>query len=214
MKRALASVLLLAAVAAMGCDRSEAPRRGKKDRIPFEGLDKPETHAPVAPAVATEQPAAERAKQEVTHAIARLDPLGKSTVKGTVHFEQTERGVRVRVDFQGLEPSSAHGFHVHEYGDCTAPDGESAGAHYGAGGPHGLPPKKPRHPGDMGNLKADASGNVRYEATFDTMSIAGDDNPILGRAVILHEKLDRGTQPSGDAGGRIGCGVIGVAAGP
>ena len=96
-------------------------------------------------------------------------------------------------------------------GDDTVNDGASAGGHYNPEGhEHALPEKAMRHAGDLGNLTADAMGKARLELTVDNISVAGPKNPILGRGVIIHEKVDDGGQPTGNAGGRIACGVIGV----
>jgi Cu-Zn family superoxide dismutase len=104
---------------------------------------------------------------------------------------------------------SMHGIHVHETGDCSAPDGSSAGAHFNpTQKPHGLPPAEDRHAGDLGNLKSDAAGNAHYRIVVDNISLSGTGNGILGRAVIVHAKQDMGTQPAGASGDRVGCGVI------
>jgi Cu-Zn family superoxide dismutase len=152
---------------------------------------------------------------EITHAVARLDPTEGNAARGIVRFAQTDRGVHVEVELSGLEPGSKHAFHVHEFGDCSAKDAASAGGHYRGGHEsHGLPPSESRHAGDMGNLVADDDGAVRFRGDFDLMHVAAPTAPIIGRAVIVHEKVDDGSQPVGNAGGRIACGVIGVAKAP
>ncbi len=149
---------------------------------------------------------------EITDAVAVLHPLGSAKTSGVVWFRQRGDSLKVIADVSGLTPGQKHGFHVHEYGDCTAPDGTSAGSHYDPShtGHHAAPTSRPRHAGDMGNLQADASGKAHLELELKNASITGE-NPILGRAVIVHAKPDQFTQPTGDAGGRIACGVIGVA---
>jgi Cu-Zn family superoxide dismutase len=175
--------------------------------------DRPGSSEGEAKTTMSERAATAGAWTDVDKAVARIEPLGGSKVVGTARFEQTAEGVRVVVDIRGLEPNGKHGFHVHEFGDCTAADGESAGGHYSPDGhAHGLPTVATRHAGDMGNVVADADGKVHFEATFDVMSLAGDD-PIVGRGLIVHAAEDKGTQPSGGAGARIGCGVIGVSSG-
>jgi Cu-Zn family superoxide dismutase len=147
----------------------------------------------------------------ITNAVAVLHPLGDSGVMGKVTFTQTADGVAVVADVSGLTPGK-HGFHIHEWGDCSDPKGMSAGGHYNPEGEmHGLPGSPHHHPGDMGNLEADADGNAHLEITLPGITIAGDKDPILGRSVIVHVKQDDGSQPTGNAGGRIACGVIGVA---
>lgn len=172
-----------------------------------------ETPAVVAPSEvpakvdATETPAA-APPEKVTDAEAVMAPTSGSTATGTVRFHQTKKGVRVTVSFTGLTPKTEHGFHIHEKGDCSAPDGSSAGGHYNpANVPHALPTKAERHAGDMGNLKSNAKGVVTWKGDFENFSLQGTES-VVGRGVILHEKADQGTQPSGDAGGRIACGVV------
>ena len=141
-------------------------------------------------------------------AVATMSPTEGNEVKGTVRFEQTADGVVVHAELTGLEPKTMHGFHIHEKGDCSAPDASSAGGHYAPNGnPHGLPPEAKRHAGDMGNIVADEKGSAIVERTFDTFSLTSKD-PVMGRAVIVHGKADDGTQPTGDAGARLACGVI------
>ena len=148
---------------------------------------------------------------EVTELIAAIAPVGGSNVSGSVLFEQASGGVKVTAKIGGLEPNTKHGFHIHEYGDTTALDGSSAGGHYNPEGhDHALPTEKMRHAGDLGNLEADAEGNAMLEITVDNVSLAGDMNPIIGRAIIIHAKPDDGGQPTGNAGDRIGAGVIGI----
>lgn len=147
-----------------------------------------------------------------TSAVAVLSAASGSAVRGTAKFTQTASGVAVVVEVSGLTPDQQHAIHVHEFGDCTAPDAASAGSHYNPEGhPHALPAAATRHAGDLGNLQADASGNAKLEITVSNCTVAGAMNPILGRAVIVHAKPDDGGQPVGNAGGRIACGVIGIA---
>jgi Cu-Zn family superoxide dismutase len=132
-------------------------------------------------------------------------------VRGTVTFEKVDGGVKITAHITGLTPGK-HGFHVHEYGDCSAPDFTSAGPHFMAPGEsHGAPTDSTSHQGDMGNLVADADGVAHLEWVDPHMSLDGP-HSILGRSVILHEKEDDlTTQPTGNSGGRIACGVIGLA---
>lgn len=148
----------------------------------------------------------------VKEAIAVINAASGSTCKGVVRFTQESKGVRVVADIEGLAPTSKHGFHIHDFGDCSAPDATSAGSHYDAAGTmhHGMPTDAMKHTGDMGNIEADANGKAHYEITLDGVTINGAQAPILGRAVIVHAKPDDFGQPVGNAGGRIGCGVIGV----
>ena len=141
-------------------------------------------------------------------AVAEMAPTEGNSVSGTVVFMQGDDGLQVSVDLTGLEAGSTHGFHVHETGDCSAPDGTSAGGHYNPEGhDHALPDSAPRHAGDMGNVTADDEGKVQTTLEFSNITLGGP-NPIEGRGVILHASPDDGGQPTGNAGARIACGVI------
>lgn len=147
----------------------------------------------------------------VTELLATIQPASGSKVKGSVLFKKVKNGVEVTVAVGGLDPGSEHAIHIHEFGNISAADGTSAGSHYNPGGHnHGLPDSKTKHAGDFGNLKADDQGNARTTFTVNDLSLTGRKNPIIGRAVIIHAKKDDGSQPVGNAGARIGMGVIGV----
>ena len=141
-------------------------------------------------------------------AMAVLTPASGSKVQGVVNFFQEFGQLRVEANFTGLTPGE-HGFHIHEHGDCSAPDASSAGGHFNpAGMVHGGPMVANRHVGDFGNLKADGSGRARYSRVISNLKLKGDAS-IIGKAIIVHERADDlKTQPSGDAGGRVACGVI------
>jgi Cu-Zn family superoxide dismutase len=144
-------------------------------------------------------------------AVCILYPTQGNNVSGTITFTQTENGVRVVADLQGLSKGK-HGFHIHEFGDCSSADGLSAGGHFNPEGKsHGAPMDMSRHMGDMGNLEADESGKAHLEYTDAVIRLNGP-NSILGRSVIVHKgEDDLKSQPSGNAGGRVACGVIGAA---
>jgi Cu-Zn family superoxide dismutase len=148
---------------------------------------------------------------KVTHAVAVVHPLGDGKVKGKVTFTQKNGGVEIAAELSGLAPGE-HGFHVHEFGDCSMADGTCAGGHFNpTGAPHGGPDDAKRHAGDFGNIKADDSGKATYKR-LDKMVALNGKNSIIGRSVIVHAgRDDLKTQPSGDAGARVGCGVIGIA---
>ncbi|REL29235.1 superoxide dismutase family protein [Rhodohalobacter sp. SW132] len=141
-----------------------------------------------------------------------LHPTMGSQAEGVVRFYQTDEGIRVVAEISQLEPNSAHGFHIHEFGDCTAPDGTSAGGHFDPHDqPHAGPEDDERHVGDMGNLVADENGIADIDYVDPVLSFTGEDS-ILGRGVIVHAgEDDLESQPTGDAGARLACGVIGVA---
>ena|SRR3990172_2608535 len=144
-------------------------------------------------------------------AVAVVFPAKDKAVRGVITFTQTEKGVKVIAQLEGLAPGK-HGFHVHEFGDCTAPDFTSAGGHFNPTQmSHGAPTDAARHSGDLGNIVADEKGMATLEWVDSMMQLAGP-NSILGRAVIVHTKEDDlKTQPTGNAGGREACGVIGIA---
>jgi Cu-Zn family superoxide dismutase len=144
-------------------------------------------------------------------AVVVLHPTEGNSASGTVTFTKVENGIRIEADVTGLG-EGMHGFHIHEYGDCTAPDGTSAGGHFNPeGAPHAGPDDDPRHVGDLGNLEADADGNATYTRVDEHLSFSGD-HSIIGRAVIVHAgEDDLESQPTGAAGPRVACGVIGIA---
>ena len=148
---------------------------------------------------------------KITKAVAVLHPTRGNTAEGTVTFTQMKDGIRVEADVRGLSQGK-HGFHIHTFGDCSDPDGKSAGGHYNpTGQPHAGPNQENRHMGDLGNIEADSSGMARYDRADSHLKLNGPDS-IIGRGVIVHGGADDlKSQPSGDAGPRVACGVIGVA---
>jgi len=121
-----------------------------------------------------------------------------------------ETGVKVEARVAGLK-EGAHGFHVHEFGDCSAADGTSAGGHFNpSASPHAGPHDSQRHTGDMGNITAGADGVGLLEYVDPRAGLEGPDS-VLGRGVIVHANADDlKTQPTGNAGGRLACGVVGA----
>jgi Cu-Zn family superoxide dismutase len=146
----------------------------------------------------------------VTRAVAVIQPLQGSEVRGTVIFIQEGSGVRVIAELTGLS-AGKHGFHIHEFGDGTAADGVSLGGHFNPDNTiHGGPDDKDRHIGDLGNIEADRSGRAKYNRLDNRISLQGRDS-IIGRAIVVKEKTDDyKTQPGGGAGLRIAFGVIGI----
>jgi len=166
----------------------------------------------VAVALAAEpQPSATGAA--VSDAIAVIAPTQGQKVSGTVRFHREGDAVHVTGELSGLTPSGKHGFHVHEFGDCSAPDGASAGGHFAPEAhPHGAPDPATHHAGDLGNIEADASGNAKVDVTVKGLGLDSGERAIVGRALIVHGGADDLTsQPAGNSGPRVGCGVIGVA---
>lgn len=146
-----------------------------------------------------------------TMAVCVVHPLADSGVKGTVTFTKHVDGIEVVAEITGLTPGK-HGFHVHQFGDCSKMDGTCAGGHFNPEGErHGGPDAEHRHVGDLGNLTADASGKATYKRVDNLIAFEGPSS-IIGRSIIIHDGADDLTsQPTGDAGGRVGCGVIGIA---
>jgi Cu-Zn family superoxide dismutase len=142
-------------------------------------------------------------------ATAELKPTQGNTASAVVSFRQEKGGVVMTAEAQGLTPGP-HGFHIHEKGDCSAPDGTSAGGHFNpTGKPHGDPMHGEHHAGDMPMLVADAAGKARLEARLEGLAIGSGATDIVGRSVIIHAAPDDfKTQPTGNSGARVACGVI------
>src|SRR5574341_1176543 len=122
-------------------------------------------------------------------ATATLSPTKDSNVRGTVSFTKVSDGVRIDGEVTGLTPG-LHGFHIHEKGDCSAPDATSAGAHYNPTDmPHGEPSAQLRHIGDFGNIEADASGVAKFSRVDHIITLEGP-HSIIGRGLIVHGKAD------------------------
>jgi superoxide dismutase, Cu-Zn family len=144
-------------------------------------------------------------------AVAVIHPTDGNEAAGVVTFTREDEGIRVNATISGLQPGQPHGFHVHQYGDCRSGDGLSAGGHYN---PHDMPHAGPtdteRHMGDLGNLPANDDGVANLEYLDEKLVLNGKDS-IIGYAVIVHrDQDDLVSQPVGNAGPRIGCGIIGV----
>jgi Cu-Zn family superoxide dismutase len=141
---------------------------------------------------------------------ATIEPRSGSNVKGWATFtDRSTGGVAVVVHIENAPPGT-HGLHVHDKGDCSAPDASSAGGHFNPGGmPHAAPTEAHRHAGDLGNITIEANGTGHLEIVSDLLTVKAGPNSVVGRAVIFHEKADDlQTQPTGNAGGRLGCGVV------
>lgn len=133
-----------------------------------------------------------------------------SSVTGMVHLEEVKDGLKVIAEVRGVTPGK-HGFHIHENGSC-AEEGKAAGGHFNPDQvSHGLLPKdgfSHAHAGDMGNLEVGPDGTGRLEMTLPRANLSEGKYNVTGKSVILHEKEDDFGQPTGNAGGRIGCGII------
>jgi Cu-Zn family superoxide dismutase len=144
--------------------------------------------------------------------VVEIKSLKDSNVRGELVFTETGSGYRVEGVITGLPANSSHGFHIHEAGDCSAADGSSAEGHFNPEHvEHGARMDVDSHVGDLGNIQSDAAGVARISVTKKKGRLHQGAEAIAGRAVIVHAGADDlKSQPSGDAGGRIGCGVIGV----
>lgn len=141
---------------------------------------------------------------------AILVPTSGSAVSGTLKFhELADRVVHIAGTVSGLTPGK-HGFHIHVNGNCDSPDGMSAGGHFApTGGRHGAPDGKERHLGDLGNIVADANGRANVDVTVAGITIAlMGAGSIDSRAIVIHAKEDDFSDPAGNSGARVACGVI------
>lgn len=136
-----------------------------------------------------------------------------SAVSGEATLTETSDGLRVSVQVRNVSPGK-HGLHIHDRGSCEEA-GNAAGGHYNPdNAPHGFLPKDGllnAHPGDLGNIDVGQDGTGRLELTLKNVRLQEGKYTVANRAIVLHEKADDFGQPTGNAGGRIGCGVIAVA---
>lgn len=179
--------------------------------------------APEAPAApASEAPAAPAAPPSAEAAAPASPPTAPprtievpieaksgSKLSGKAVLTETEGGVHVVLTVEGIDAGD-HGAHVHEKGDCSSPDGKSAGGHFNPQAKdHGLPGTDKRHLGDLGNITIGKDGKGTLDITAPGANLKeGDAQSFVGRAIIVHAKKDDGGQPVGNAGDRLGCGVI------
>ncbi len=205
MRNTLIITSILFASSLSACKKDEAPAEPAKEPVAAEPVKeepaavKPEVPAPI------DHP-------DVAMAMATVKAASGSKVEGVVHFAMKGDTVSVHAKISGLAPGE-HGFHVHEIGDCSAPDAKSAGGHFNpASTDHGHPKGETHHAGDLGNITANAEGVAELSIDLPTsyLSLAdGAANNITGRAVVVHGGTDDlKSQPSGAAGPRFGCGVI------
>lgn len=143
-------------------------------------------------------------------ATAALAPTTGNTTAGTVQFVQAGGKVQVSGEVRGLKPGAEHGFHVHEKGDCSSGDGNSAGGHFNPlGSAHGQHGQGTHHAGDLPSLKADAAGVARFSFDTTSVTVGSGATDVVGRGLIVHrDPDDYKTQPTGNAGPRLACAVI------
>ena len=118
--------------------------------------------------------------------------------------------VRVVIYVEGLKPGQEHGLHIHEAGDCGSGDGMSTKGHFNPfGKPHAHHGTPERHAGDLPSFRAGKDGRAKVDAMLDVITVAAGPASVAGRGLIVHaDPDDYQTQPTGNAGARIACGVI------
>ena len=170
---------------------------------------------PPAPTASTPttspSPAASSSTSTASVATTNLAGASGSLVSGKLMLMPMRDGVHVTGDIGGLAPGSSHGFHVHENGDCSAADASSAGGHFNpTGSAHGKAGTSVHHAGDIDNIVADASGVAHVDTHVSGVTLGGGAaGDVVGRAIVVHAAPDDyQTQPSGNSGARIACGVI------
>jgi Cu-Zn family superoxide dismutase len=143
-------------------------------------------------------------------AVAQLASTTGNTATGTVTFTQRGDKVLIAGKLSGLKPNAEHGFHVHEKGDCSSGDGMSAGGHFNPRAmAHGHYDNSDRHAGDMPNIRSDANGNASYSFESELYTVADGPATVVGKAVVIHrDPDDYKSQPAGNSGPRIACGVV------
>ena len=154
---------------------------------------------------------AEAPPAQMMSATASLSDAQGNAV-GTATLEEGEAGVRINLQFTGL-PAGTHGFHVHQVGDCTAPTFETAGGHFNPTSmQHGLDNPQGPHAGDMQNIEVGTDGTASLAFDNDRITLSQGANSVLdadGSALVVHAGPDDNmTDPSGNSGDRIACGVI------
>ena len=192
----------------MACGGSQPPAETPPSEAPV-ASEPPPAPAPAAEAAPEPKPAEAAAPAAPKTLDVTLQAKSGSKLTGKATFTETSDGVKVAISLEGVKPGD-HGAHVHEKGDCSALDAASAGGHFNpASHPHALPTTDPRHLGDLGNIVVGKDGKGTHEITIKGANLKpGDPNSFDGKSIIIHEKKDDGGQPTGNAGGRIGCGEI------
>lgn len=194
------------------CDRPADPNEPTAEDRAAAAAAAPAATPPAAVAAPPPEAAMPPARVEgPVAARAAMMPTAGNAANGELLLVPENGGLRLTGRLSGLTAGAEHGFHVHEKGDCSAPDASSAGDHFNpSGAPHGDPGAEPHHAGDMPNLMVDAQGNAEVNLMLPGLTLAdGGANDVLGRAIVLHAaRDDYSTQPSGNAGARIGCGLI------
>jgi len=141
---------------------------------------------------------------------ARIRSTEGNDLGGSVTLEDTKKGLKISATFKNVSPGK-HGFHIHQFGDCGNM-GKNAGGHYNPGKTkHGHllnDGKKKAHMGDLGNVEIRKNWTGALDVVVPGLTLQGKKYSVAGRAFILHQKPDDFGQPTGNAGGRIGCAPI------
>jgi Cu-Zn family superoxide dismutase len=221
-RQALYGVTFMAALMLGGCDNSReaseqpaAEGYGERNNLPDGGINayaeqaqEPDRDMSILDKSSEAQPMAQFAM--VDKAVAEIKPTAGNTLSGVVTFapNEDETQMNIHVVLSGLDPGK-HGFHIHQTGDCSAEDASSAGEHFNPyKAPHGGPEGTDHHLGDLGNIVADANGQVDTTLSARELAFSGPAS-VLQKAVIVHAgEDDLQTDPSGNSGDRVGCGVI------
>lgn len=163
------------------------------------------------PPARPQAPPAPVAASTAQMAEANLAPASASLVSGRLALQPEAGGVHISGVIGSVPAGRTVAFHVHEKGDCSAVDASSAGGHFNpAAQAHGCAGNGPHHAGDMDNLQANAEGHVDVDVHLRGVTLGGGAaNDIGGRALVVHADADDyHSQPAGNAGARIACGVI------
>jgi Cu-Zn family superoxide dismutase len=202
--KTLATLALIPLATLVACGRTEAP--------PSSAPSTPDTSATNAPAVPANATPSAAAQAMLTGAPTKPGtPTTATALGGTLQLAAAANGVQITGQVTGLAPNSEHGFHIHQTGDCSDPAFKSAGEHFNPDGAmHGAPDSATHHLGDLPMLKSDDKGVANVDAVIANATLAdGGMHDILGKALVVHAKADDyKTQPSGNSGDRIACGVI------
>lgn len=174
--------------------------------IAFLGCQAQDTGQGAAESSSAAEP--EMAKEVV--AVAELAPKSGSELSGRGVFTKTDGEVKFEITIENVE-AGPHAVHLHETGDCSAEDASSAGGHWNpTGEEHGKWGEPPFHLGDIGNIEVGEDGHGTFTVSTELWSIGdASDRDVIGKAIVVHSGADDfQSQPSGAAGGRIGCGVV------
>jgi Cu-Zn family superoxide dismutase len=200
---------ILSLAVCIGCGGSQPAAEEAPQPVAEPPAEPPAEAAPAETASAEPEKAPEAAPAAPATVEVTFQAKSGSKLAGKATLTETPEGVKVALALEGVKPGD-HGAHVHEKGDCSARDAASAGGHFNpATHPHALPANSPRHLGDLGNITIGKDGKGTLEIVAPGANLkANDPNSFLGKSIIVHEKKDDGGQPTGNAGGRIGCAEI------